>query len=84
MIYGYYANNIHDGKLIAFKKIGNLIEEGIEKYTRDSLIVIIKKDKEATYQNTVDMLDEMSKNGIKRYSIMELSDQEIEFVSKVE
>ena len=84
MIYGYYANNIHDGKLIAFKKIGTLIEEGKEKYTRDSLIVIIKKDKEATYQNTVDMLDEMSKNGIKRYSIMELSDQEIEFVSKVE
>src|SRR4029079_9882226 len=38
MIYGYYANNIHDGKLIAFKKIGNLIEEGIEKYTRDSLV----------------------------------------------
>jgi biopolymer transport protein ExbD len=84
MIYGYYSNNIHDGKLFAFKEIGNLIRDGIEKYTRDSLVVVIKKDKEATYQNTVDMLDEMSKNGIKRYSLVELSEGEFEFAKKVE
>jgi len=84
MIYGYYANNIHDGKLLGVKEIRSLIERGIEKYTRDSLVIVIKKDKQATYRNTVDMLDEMSKNGIKRYSLVELGEGEIELETKVE
>jgi biopolymer transport protein ExbD len=84
MIYGYYANNIYDGKLLGFKEIRSLIEKGIEKYTRDSLVVVIKKDKQATYKNTVDILDEMSKNGIKRYSLVELGEGEIELETKVE
>jgi biopolymer transport protein ExbD len=40
------------------------------------LVVVIKPNSEATYKNTVDVLDEMTINGIKRFAIVDISDAE--------
>ena len=83
-IYGYYENNIGNGKSLAFNEIRNLVVEGVEKYTKDSLVVIVKPTKGATYKNTVDMLDEMSINGIKRYSMTDPNKEEMTFLKITE
>src|SRR6188768_370326 len=36
------------------------------------LVIVIKPDDEATYKNTIDILDEMAINAIKRYAMVDL------------
>jgi biopolymer transport protein ExbD len=47
-------------------------------------VVVIKPDQDATYKNTVDMLDEMTINNVKRYAMVDITPQELEVVKKVE
>ena len=47
-------------------------------------VVVIKPDEDATYRNTVDMLDEMTINNVKRYAMVDITPQELEVVKKVE
>jgi len=44
------------------------------------LVVVIKPTEEATYKNTVDMLDEMTINVVKRFAIVDVLDVEKELV----
>lgn len=48
------------------------------------LVVVIKPDEEATYKNTVDMLDEMTINAVKRYAMVDLFQIERELIAKTE
>ena len=43
-------------------------------------VVVIKPDQDATYRNTVDMLDEMTINNVKRYAMIDITPQEEEVV----
>ena len=47
-------------------------------------VVVIKPDEDAIYRNTVDMLDEMTINNVKRYAMVDITPQELEVVKKVE
>ena len=47
-------------------------------------VVVIKPDEDATYRNTVDILDEMTINNVKRYAMIDITPQELEVVKKVE
>jgi biopolymer transport protein ExbD len=47
-------------------------------------VVVIKPDEEATYRNTVDMLDEMTINNVKRYAMVDITPQELEVVRATE
>ena len=47
-------------------------------------VVVIKPDEDATYRNTVDILDEMTINNVKRYAMIDITPQELEVVRKVE
>ena len=47
-------------------------------------VVIIKPDKDATYKNTVDILDEMTINQVKTYAMVKIFDQEYELIQKTE
>ena len=47
-------------------------------------VVIIKPNKEATYKNKVDILDEMTINQVKRYAMVKILDQENELIKKTE
>jgi len=47
-------------------------------------VVVIKPDEDATYRNTVDMLDEMTINNVKRYAMVDITPQELEVVRATE
>ena len=82
MIFGYFENDITNGSSLEIKEVRKIIAQGIQKFTRDSLIVIIKPSEEATYKNSVDILDEMTINEIIRYEMVDLTKEEKEFLAK--
>ncbi len=47
-------------------------------------IVVIKPNEEATYRNTVDILDEMTINQVRTYAMVKILDQENELIKKTE
>lgn len=60
------------GKIIREKQAA-LDRKGIG---RDKLVVVIKPDDNATYQNAVDVLDEMLIHQVKRYALVNPSEKE--------
>jgi biopolymer transport protein ExbD len=46
--------------------------------------VIIKPDADATYKNTVDILDEMTINGVKKFAMVDLFPEELALIKKTE
>ena len=47
-------------------------------------VVVIKANEDATYKNTVDILDEMTINAVKRFAIVKISDTEKDLIKKTE
>ena len=48
------------------------------------LVIVIKPDQEATYKNTVDILDEMTINEIKRFAMVDLFEDEVKVIKATE
>lgn len=63
-----------------YKKIREEIIRKKQSTNPEDLVMIIKPSEEATYKNTVDILDEMTINEIKRYAMVDISPQEYELV----
>jgi hypothetical protein len=61
-----------------------MITDGWKIFSKDSLLVMIKPTKEASYKATVDILDLMAINSIKKYSMTDLNKQEKEFLKIAE
>ncbi|MEO8404821.1 MAG: biopolymer transporter ExbD [Chitinophagaceae bacterium] len=51
---------------------------------QQDFFVVIKPDDEATYKNTVDILDEMTINDVKRYAIVKISGSELDMIKSTE
>jgi biopolymer transport protein ExbD len=47
-------------------------------------VVVIKPDQDATYKNTVDILDEMTINNVKRYAMIDITPQEYQVIQATE
>jgi biopolymer transport protein ExbD len=47
-------------------------------------VVVIKPTEEATYKNTVDILDEMTINGVKRFAMVKIAQSELDLVKATE
>jgi biopolymer transport protein ExbD len=67
-----------------FKEVRNVIIKKKKSTPIEDLVVVIKPNEEATYKNTVDMLDEMTINEIKRFALVDISPVENELVHKTE
>ncbi|WP_341838116.1 biopolymer transporter ExbD [Chitinophaga pollutisoli] len=50
----------------------------------EDVVVIIKADDGATYENFVDLLDEMAINRIQRYATVDISDQDKQWIKATE
>jgi hypothetical protein len=46
--------------------------------------VVLKPDNDATYKNTVDILDEMTINDVKRYAMVDISPVEYSLIQRTE
>ncbi|MFT3935206.1 MAG: biopolymer transporter ExbD [Chitinophagaceae bacterium] len=68
---------------ISDSAIKNCLIEGQKKYKND-FFVIIKPLKDASYRNTVDILDEMISNDIKRYSMIESTEADVILAEKLQ
>ena len=54
-----------------YKAIRNVILEKKRKTDPDDFMILLKSSNEATYRNTVDLLDEMYINDVKRYALLD-------------
>lgn len=67
-------------------------ESGIRKVIMDKkrntnaedLVIVIKPGKEATYKNTVDILDEMTINEVKRFALVDITEVEEQLIAATE
>ena len=75
-------------KVIQDKKKAVMEMGRAQGYPADTLdkdfVVVIKPNKEATYKNTVDMLDEMTINDVHRFALVDITDDENKLVKATE
>jgi biopolymer transport protein ExbD len=50
----------------------------------EDMVVVIKPSPEATYKNTVDMLDEMTINEVKRFALVDIAEAEMQLIKATE
>lgn len=75
-------------KVISDKKL-QVMENGRRLgYPKDTLdkdfVVVIKPNSEATYKNTVDILDEMTINQVHRFALIDITDDENKLIKATE
>ncbi|MEO7960386.1 MAG: biopolymer transporter ExbD [Ginsengibacter sp.] len=76
VIYYYFGNDPATMQTTGFKDVRKVILDKKKSTPADDLFIIIKPDKDATYKNAVDILDEMSINDITRYAMVDPTDDE--------
>lgn len=67
-----------------FKEIRDVIINKKKSTNPEDFVVVIKPGPEATYKNTVDMLDEMTINDVKRYAMVDIFPTEIDLMKATE
>jgi biopolymer transport protein ExbD len=82
----YYYEGLDPVNLKAtnFKGIRDEILRKKKSTNPEDLVMIIKPSEEATYKNTVDILDEMTIAEIKRYAMVDISPDEYALVKATE
>ncbi len=82
----YYYEGLDPSKLqqTTFKGVRDIILDKKRRTDPKDFMVIIKPTKDATYKNTVDILDEMTIDAVKRYALVDISPAEYKFVEATE
>lgn len=65
------------------KAVEDLVRAGRLK-SNESVTVLIKPDDNSTYEDFVDIIDEMPINGIKKYAVVDISPVDKEFIALTE
>src|SRR5690606_7218275 len=76
VIYYYYGSDPATMQTTGYKDVRDIILDKKRKTPAEDLFIIIKPDKDATYKNAVDVLDEMNINDISRYAMVDPTDHE--------
>ncbi len=81
---GTLAPDAYNFKSSNFKEIRNEILSKKKSTDPKDFVVVIKADKDCTYKNVVDILDEMLINEVKRYATVDISDVEYQLIQATE
>jgi biopolymer transport protein ExbD len=81
---GKLAPDASNFKSSSFKEIRDVIIKKKRSTPIEDLVIVIKPNEEATYKNTVDMLDEMTINEIKRFALVDISEVENKLIHATE
>lgn len=84
VVYYYFGQDPTTMETTTYKQVRDIILTKKKNTPSDDLFVIIKPDKDATYKNAVDMLDEMNINDIERYAMVDPSPQEYDLIQQTE
>jgi biopolymer transport protein ExbD len=85
----FMTSNYTDIRSVIQKKKADVMQLGRSLgYPKDSLdkdlVVVIKPDADATYRNTVDILDEMTINNIMRFALIDITEPEKQAIALTE
>ncbi len=81
---GELAPDASNFKTTSFKDIRKIIMDKKRATDEKDFVVVIKPDNDANYKNTVDILDEMTINDVKRYAMVDISPVEYSLVQRTE
>jgi biopolymer transport protein ExbD len=81
---GQLANDAGNLKTTNFRNVRDVILNKKKSTKPDDFVVVIKPDKESTYKNVVDILNEMLINDVKRYATVDISDVEFMVIQKTQ
>ncbi|MBL7725197.1 MAG: biopolymer transporter ExbD [Chitinophagaceae bacterium] len=83
-IYCYRGADLKNGAFYSLsgKNTYRVFIQKIKREIGDSLTIILKPTEHSSYKTAVDILEEMTINGIKKYSLVKLSDKEKIFLQK--
>ena len=84
VVYYYEGLDPTQLKTATFKTIRDEIIRKKQSTNPEDLVMIIKPTENATYKNTVDILDEMTINAIKRYAMVDISSTENQLIQITE
>jgi biopolymer transport protein ExbD len=84
--YIYYYEGLDPSKLqqTNWKGVRDIILDKKRRTDPKDFMVIIKPTQDATYKNTVDMLDEMTIDDVKRYALVDITPDEYKFITATE
>jgi len=82
----FYYEGLDPSKVLVsnFKGIRDLILDKKRRTDPKDFMVIIKPTADATYKNAVDILDEMTIDGVKRYALVTITPDEYKFIQLTE
>jgi biopolymer transport protein ExbD len=83
-VYYYEGDDPKTMQVTNLKGIRDKILDKKGRTPADKLVVIIKPDQDATYKDTVDLLDEMTINDIKKYAMVSVRPDEYALVQQTE
>jgi biopolymer transport protein ExbD len=81
---GQLAQDASNFKSSNFKDIRDVIINKKKSTNPEDFVVVIKPGPEATYKNTVDILDEMTINDVKRYAMVDIFPTEVDLMHVTE
>ena len=84
VIYYYEGDSAQKLQPTNFKKIRDIVIDKKRRTDPKDFVVVIKPTVDATYKNTVNILDEMTIDGVKRYAMVDISPVEYNFIKLTE
>ena|SRR5579863_8258459 len=84
IIYYYFGNDPTKMQTSGYKDVRKLILDKKKSTPVNDLFIIIKPDKDATYKNAVDVLDEMTIDDITRYAMVDATPEEYKLIQQTE
>jgi biopolymer transport protein ExbD len=84
LIYYYEGDSAAALKPISFKGVRDIVIDKKRRTDPKDFVVVLKPSQDATYKNTVNILDEMTIDEVKRYAMVDISPDEYKLIQKTE